>query len=151
EDTYRTLTAVESVLMMIDSAKGVEGQTEKLMDVCRLRDTPIITFMNKFDRDSLDPFELLDNVEKKLSIGCTPMTWPIGDGVDFKGVYDIRNKRIRSFKGSTDPFNPVIVDASNLESEEVKKFIGATLQAKLIEDMTMVEELIAPFNHEEYL
>ena len=151
EDTYRTLTAVESVLMMIDSAKGVEGQTEKLMDVCRLRDTPIITFMNKFDRDSMDPFELLDNVEKKLSISCTPMTWPIGDGVDFKGVYDIRSKKIRSFKGSPDPFNPKVIDASDLNSDTVKDYIGEKLQNKLIEDMMMVEELISAFNHEEYL
>lgn len=150
EDTYRTLTAVESVLMMIDGAKGVEGQTEKLMDVCRLRDTPIITFMNKFDRDSLDPFELLDNVEKKLSITCSPMTWPVGDGVDFKGVYDIHNKKIRTFKGSTDPFNPKIVDASNLDSPELANFLGERLLAKLKEDLVMVEELLPEFNEEEY-
>lgn len=151
EDTYRTLTAVESVLMMIDSAKGVEGQTEKLMDVCRLRDTPIVTFMNKFDRDSMDPFDLLDNVEKKLNIQCVPMTWPIGDGVDFKGVYDFRTKKIRTFEDKNDPFNPMIIDASDLEAQSVKDYLGETLQSKLIEDLQMVEELIEPFNEELYL
>jgi peptide chain release factor 3 len=151
EDTYRTLTAVESVLMMIDSAKGVEGQTEKLMEVCRLRDTPIITFMNKFDRDSLDPFELLDNVEKKLSIQCVPMTWPIGDGVDFKGVYDFKTKMIRSFGNKRDPFNPTVVDASDLNSPELLKFLGQPLRDKLEEDLSMATELIEPFNEELYL
>lgn len=151
EDTYRTLTAVESVLMMIDSAKGVEGQTEKLMDVCRLRDTPIVTFMNKFDRDSMDPFELLDNVEKKLSIQCVPMTWPIGDGVNFKGVYDFRTQKIRIFEDKSDPFSPTIIDASDLNSEELKKYLGSTLADKLAEDLLMVDELIEPFNEELYL
>ena len=152
EDTYRTLTAVESVLMMIDSAKGVEGQTEKLMDVCRLRDTPIMSFMNKYDRDSLDPFELLDNVEKKLKIECTPMTWPIGSGVDFKGVYDFRSKTIRSFKDSKDPFSPTVIDASDPESAEVKTFIGSELlHEKLVEDLAMARELIPPFDEEAYL
>ena len=151
EDTYRTLTAVESVLMMIDSAKGVEGQTEKLMDVCRLRDTPIITFMNKFDRDSMDPFELLDNVEKKLSIQCVPMTWPIGDGVNFKGVYDFKTKKIRTFEDKSDPFNPTIIDAGNLDVESVVQYIGEDLKDKLAEDLIMVQELIAPFDEELYL
>ena len=151
EDTYRTLTAVESVLMMIDSAKGVEGQTEKLMDVCRLRDTPIITFMNKFDRDSMDPFELLDNVEKKLSIQCVPMTWPIGDGVNFKGVYDFKTKQIRTFEDKSDPFNPTIIDASNLDDSSVVEYIGEELRDKLSEDLMMVQELIAPFDEELYL
>ncbi len=145
EDTYRTLTAVESVLMMIDSAKGVEGQTEKLMEVCRLRDTPIVTFMNKFDRDSLDPFELLDNVEQKLSIQCVPMTWPIGDGVDFKGVYDFKTKMIRSFGNKRDPFNPTIVDASDLDCADLLKFLGPVLTDKLKEDLQMANELIRAF------
>jgi len=151
EDTYRTLTAVESVLMMIDSAKGVEEQTQKLMEVCRLRDTPIVTFMNKFDRDSMDPFELIDNIEKELSIQCVPMTWPVGDGVDFKGVYDIATKTIRSFKGQKNPFEPNVVDASDLQSPELVNFIGAALRDKLEEDLMMVEELIPSFSEEEYL
>lgn len=151
EDTYRTLTAVESVLMMIDGAKGVEGQTEKLMDVCRLRDTPVITFINKFDRDAMDPFELIDNIEKKLSIQCVPMTWPIGDGVNFKGVYDFKTKMIRSFGNKKDPMNPTIVDATDLDSPHILTFMGQALKEKLQEDLVMVEELIEPFNEELYL
>ncbi len=151
EDTYRTLTAVESVLMMIDSAKGVEEQTKKLMEVCRLRDTPIVTFMNKFDRDSMDPFELIDNVEKICSIQCVPLTWPIGDGVDFKGVYDIRTKSIVSFKESNDPSNPTVTDADDLKSSTVIDLIGETLAEKLENDLEMVSELMPQFNEEEFL
>lgn len=151
EDTYRTLTAVESVLMMIDSAKGVEGQTEKLMDVCRMRNTPIVSFMNKFDRDAMDPFDLLDNVEKKLDIACAPMTWPIGDGVNFKGVYDILTKKIRVFKDKTDPFNPIIIDASDLDHPQLIDYLHESLLEKLKEDLQMVQELIAPFDKDEYL
>lgn len=87
EDTYRTLTAVDCCLMVIDAAKGVEDRTRKLMEVTRLRDTPILTFMNKLDRDIRDPMELLDEVENELKIGCAPITWPIGCGKLFKGVY----------------------------------------------------------------
>ncbi len=151
EDTYRTLTAVESVLMMIDSAKGVEEQTIKLMEVCRMRDTPIVTFMNKFDRDSLDPFELIDNVEQICSISCVPMTWPIGSGVEFKGVYDLKQKKIVSFKDSNDPFSPTIIDAKDLDAKEVIDYIGASLLEKLKADLEMVQELMPEFDEEEFL
>lgn len=152
EDTYRTLTAVESVLMMIDSAKGVEEQTKKLMEVCRMRDTPIVTFMNKFDRDAMDAFELIDNVEKICSIQCVPMTWPIGDGVKFKGVYDLKNKTIVSFRESNDPNDPIIVQADDLDSDEVKNFIkDDQILEKLKEDLMMVEELMPEFDEEEFL
>ncbi|MDA8791997.1 peptide chain release factor 3 [Bacteriovoracaceae bacterium] len=150
EDTYRTLTAVESVLMMIDSAKGVEAQTIKLMEVCRLRDTPIVTFMNKFDRDSMDPFELLENLEKILSIQCVPMTWPIGHGVTFKGVYDFRNQKIMVYNDKFDPLDSKIIDASDLSSPEVIEYIGVELKEKLEEDLEMVKECISPFNKDEY-
>ncbi|MDH4466612.1 MAG: peptide chain release factor 3 [Bacteriovoracaceae bacterium] len=151
EDTYRTLTAVESVLMMIDGAKGVEEQTIKLMDVCRLRDTPIVTFMNKFDRDAMDPFALIDNVESILKIQCVPLTWPVGDGVDFKGVYDLKNKVIRLFNDAYDPFSPTIIDASNLESDICKKMLGPKITDKLQQDLMMVDELIGEFHIDEYL
>lgn len=151
EDTYRTLTAVESVLMMIDSAKGVEAQTIKLMEVCRMRDTPIVTFMNKYDREAMDPFELIANVEKILNIQCVPMTWPIGSGVDFKGVFDLRTAQIMSFKDAKDPFNPKIIDATNLDSAEVLAFIGAPLLAILKEELEMVAALIGRFETEEFL
>ncbi len=150
EDTYRTLTAVESVLMMIDSAKGVEAQTIKLMEVCRMRDTPIVTFMNKFDREAMDPFALLDNIESILKIQCIPMTWPVGNGVDFKGVYDFKTKQILSFKDSRDPFTPSYVDASNLDAVSLKEAIGPALVEKLKEELEMVETLIPEFSMEEY-
>ena len=151
EDTYRTLTAVESVLMMIDSAKGVEAQTIKLMEVCRMRDTPIVTFMNKFDRDAMDPFELLDNVEKICSIQCVPMTWPLGDGVDFKGVYNLHSKTITSFEESSDPMQARVLDASDLNAKEVVEFAGEDALSKLREDLEMISELLPTLDREEFL
>src|SRR5690554_4816201 len=97
EDTYRTLTAVDSALMMIDCAKGVEERTIKLMEVCRLRDTPILTFINKMDREVRDPIEVMDEVETVLDIQCAPMTWPIGMGRHFKGVYHLYNDVIHLY------------------------------------------------------
>jgi peptide chain release factor 3 len=94
EDTYRTLTAVDSALMVIDVAKGVEARTIKLMEVCRLRDTPILTFINKLDREGRDPIELLDEVEEVLKIQCAPITWPIGMGKRLKGVLDLRDETV---------------------------------------------------------
>ena len=93
EDTYRTLTAVDSAVMVIDAAKGIEARTRKLFEVCRLRDIPIITFINKMDRESRDPFELLDEIEKTLALDTTPMTWPVGRGRDFLGTYDVADRR----------------------------------------------------------
>jgi peptide chain release factor 3 len=151
EDTYRTLTAVESVLMMIDSAKGVEEQTIKLMEVCRMRDTPIVTFMNKFDRDTMDPFELIDNVEEICSIQCVPMTWPIGSGVDFKGVFDLQTKMITIFEDNAEPGNPTLIDGADLDSKEVLDYVGDELIDKLKEDLEMVSELMPNFDEEEFL
>lgn len=98
EDTYRTLTAVDSALMVIDSAKGVEERTIKLMEVCRLRDTPILTFINKLDREGRDPLDLLSEVENILNIRCAPITWPIGMGKGFKGIFHLYNDNIRLFE-----------------------------------------------------
>ena len=95
EDTYRTLTAVDSAVMVIDAAKGIEARTRKLFEVCRLRDIPILTFINKMDRESRDPFELLDEIEKTLALDTAPMTWPIGQGRDFVGTYDLQNGTVR--------------------------------------------------------
>ena len=94
EDTYRTLTAVDSAVMVIDAAKGIESQTLKLFEVCRLRDVPIITFINKMDRESRDPFDLLDEIEQTLALDVTPASWPIGMGREFKGCYDVLGKRL---------------------------------------------------------
>ncbi len=151
EDTYRTLTAVESVLMMIDSAKGVEERTIKLMEVCRMRDTPIVTFMNKYDREAMDPFQLIDDVEKVLGIQCVPMTWPVGSGVDFRGVYDFATKRILSFKDAKDPFSPTLVDASDLDAPALKEFLGERILAKFKEELEMAVGLMPEFDKELYL
>ena len=150
EDTYRTLTAVESVLMMIDSAKGVEAQTIKLMEVCRMRDTPIITFMNKFDRETMDPFALIDNIESILNIQCAPQTWPMGSGVDFKGVLDLKTKLIRSFNDH-DPFSPIEIDAGDFDAPTVVKFLGPQLHAEMKEQLQMVAELMPEFSEDEFL
>ena len=99
EDTYRTLTAVDSAVMVIDAAKGIEARTRKLFEVCRLRDIPIITFINKMDRESRDPFDLLDEIEKTLALDTTPMTWPIGRGRDFLGTYDVVDGGVRLLEG----------------------------------------------------
>ncbi|MEM7154714.1 MAG: peptide chain release factor 3 [Myxococcota bacterium] len=98
EDTYRVLTAVDAALMVIDGAKGVESRTEKLIDICRLRDTPVVTFVNKMDRECMEPLEVLDDVESKLGIACVPMTWPIGMGKNFRGVYHLHHQRLFLFK-----------------------------------------------------
>ena len=99
EDTYRTLTAVDSAIMVIDAAKGIESQTRKLFEVCRLRNIPIITFINKVDREGRDPFTLLDEIESTLALDAAPMTWPLGMGVDFRGVFDLRDHRILAMPG----------------------------------------------------
>ncbi|MEI6805954.1 MAG: GTP-binding protein, partial [Myxococcaceae bacterium] len=98
EDTYRTLTAVDSAIMVLDAAKGIEAQTLKLFEVCRLRDIPIITFINKVDRETRDPFELLEEIEKKLALDVTPLSWPIGMGQEFQGCYQIKEKNFLPFK-----------------------------------------------------
>ena len=102
EDTYRVLTAVDSALMVIDSGKGVEPQTEKLMEVCRMRNTPIMTFINKLDRDGMAPMDILANIEDKLQIECAPLSWPIGMGKDFKGVYNLYRKSLHLFTPGQD-------------------------------------------------
>ena len=99
EDTYRTLTAVDSAVMVIDAAKGIEARTRKLFEVCRLRDIPIITFINKMDRESRDTFDLLDEIEKTLALDTTPMTWPVGRGRDFMGTFDVVHGGIRLLEG----------------------------------------------------
>lgn len=122
EDTYRTLTAVDSALMVIDAAKGVESRTVKLMEVCRLRSTPIMTFINKLDRDGRDPLELLDEVESVLNIRCAPMTWPIGMGKALKGIYHLREDRIYLYpKGDSDE---EIVAIEGLDSEAGREALG---------------------------
>ncbi|MBV27717.1 MAG: peptide chain release factor 3, partial [Gammaproteobacteria bacterium] len=124
EDTYRTLTAVDSALMVIDGAKGVEPRTIKLMEVCRLRDTPIITFINKLDREIRDPIEVLDEIEDILQIQCAPMNWPIGMGQQFKGVYELAADRIVCFEKSQGHHIHTYHVIQGLDSNEARELLG---------------------------
>jgi len=123
EDTFRTLTAVDAVLMVIDASKGVESQTKKLLEVCRLKRTPVITFMNKLDLEAMDPLDLLDNLEKELGMTCTPMTWPIGKGSDFQGVYDLRDRTL-SFYAAAERGRKSERVVADLDSDEAAELLG---------------------------
>lgn len=149
EDTYRVLTAVDSALMLLDNAKGVEGRTRALMDVCRLRDTPVITFANKLDREGLDPFELMDNVEKTLKITCAPMTWPIGMGKRFEGVYDLVNKRVVFYEPAKRGRKNDQMHIEDVNDSSLDGWIGQLAADKLREDLELIEAL-EPFDLEAY-
>ena len=138
EDTYRTLTAVDSCLMVIDAAKGVEDRTRKLMEVTRLRDTPIITFMNKLDRDILDPMELLDEVETELNIACAPITWPIGCGKLFKGVYHIQRDETYLYATGQGHTIQELRVVKGLNNPELDEAIGSDLASQLREELDLV-------------
>ncbi|MFA1490584.1 peptide chain release factor 3 [Haemophilus influenzae] len=151
EDTYRTLTAVDSCLMVIDSAKGVEERTIKLMEVTRLRDTPIITFMNKLDRDIRDPMELLDEVENVLKIRCAPITWPIGCGKLFKGVYHLAKDETylyQSGQGSTIQAVRVVKGLNNLELDVA---VGDDLAQQLRDELELVQGASNEFEQDAFI
>lgn len=151
EDTYRTLTAVDSALMIIDGAKGVEDRTIKLMEVCRLRTTPILTFINKMDRDTRDPIEVMDEVETVLNIQCAPMTWPIGMGRHFKGVYHLYNDVIHLYtqgQGSRIPDDRRI---EGLDNPEFDALLGEDLAEELRTEVELVRGASHAFDHEAYL
>jgi peptide chain release factor 3 len=149
EDTYRTLTAVDSALMVIDCAKGVEDRTIKLMDVCRLRDTPIMTFVNKLDRDGRPPIELLDEIESVLKIQCAPVTWPIGMGRDLLGVYHLRDDRIHVYvpveKGRAGSHETI----DGLAGPEAREFLGDRYAA-FVEEVELVRGASPAFDLEKY-
>ncbi|RUO64922.1 bacterial peptide chain release factor 3 (bRF-3) [Pseudidiomarina planktonica] len=150
EDTYRTLTAVDSCLMVIDGAKGVEDRTIKLMEVTRLRDTPIITFMNKLDRDIRDPLELLDEVERILNIMCAPITWPIGSGKNFKGVYHLKDDQIILYKSGQGHKIQDIDVIDGLNNPELDKRIGSYAD-DLREEIELVRGASNEFDHELFM
>ncbi|HDZ38232.1 MAG TPA: peptide chain release factor 3, partial [Marinobacter sp.] len=143
EDTYRTLTAVDSCLMVIDSAKGVEERTIKLMDVTRLRDTPILTFMNKLDRETRDPIELMDEVENVLKIACAPITWPIGMGKNFKGVYHLLRDEVILYQGGQGHAIQDVRVISGLANPELDTVLGAYAS-----DLRNEVELVKGASHE---
>src|SRR5256714_326165 len=141
EDTYRTLTAVDSAVMVIDAAKGIEARTRKLFEVCRLRDIPIITFINRMDRESRDTFDLMDEIEKTLALDTTPMTWPVGRGRDFLGTYDVRNGGVRLLEGggaktgATEQF-----DIAELAGRNANLDVG-----EIRDELALVSEACKPF------
>lgn len=151
EDTYRVLTAVDSALMIIDSSKGIETQTKKLFQVCRDRNLPIITFMNKMDLEGRDPFELIDEVEQTLNLPCFTMTWPIGQGRDFKGVYDLNEKRIRLFEPGQKTLGFDQKFFTNLDDPDLQEAVGATLLDKLKDDLELLVGAGHDFDPERYL
>ncbi len=149
EDTFRTLTAVDSVIIVVDSAKGVETQTRKLMEVCRMRNTPVIIYANKMDREGRDPFDLLDELEEELKIAVRPLSWPIEQGPRFKGVYNIFEKKLDLYQ----PSKQVVTEkvAIDLDSNELDKSIGVSQAAKLREDLDLINGVYPEFEVQSYL
>ena len=138
EDTYRTLTAVDSVIVVIDVAKGVEAQTEKLVEVCRMRNIPIIVFINKLDREGKDAFDLLDEVEQKLGLKTVPLSFPIGMGYDFQGIFNLWNENIRLFEGEQKNTISQSNLIENIDDPALEKAIGSSAKEALAEELELV-------------
>jgi len=150
EDTYRVLTAVDSALMVIDSAKGVEPQTEKLMEVCRMRNTPIMTFINKLDRDGLAPLDILAEIEEKLQIECAPLSWPIGMGKRFRGVYNLHQQQLYLFSPGSQIRHQKKVLITDLSDSRLDDLLDSQAD-ELREDVALIEGAADPFDLEQYL
>lgn len=150
EDTFRTLTAVDSVIIVIDAAKGVEPQTEKLMNVCRMRKTPVIIFINKMDRPADDTFGLLEDIEKQLQISTRPLSWPINSGPGFKGVYNIFDSCLQLFNPNIQEIDPAI-KFTNLADPELETFIGKSDAQTLRDDIELIEGVYPEFDVNQYL
>jgi len=150
EDTYRVLTAVDSALMVIDSGKGVEPQTEKLMEICRMRNTPIITFINKLDRDGLSPLDLIADIEDKLQIECVPLSWPVGMGKAFKGVYNRYRREMHIFTPGKNTHPGEGIRIKDLADPRLDQLLGSQAR-ELRGDMELVEGATNPFDIAQYL
>lgn len=150
EDTFRTLTAVDSVIIVVDIAKGVETQTRKLMEVCRMRNTPVIIFVNKTDREGQNPFDLLDELEAELKIGVRPLTWPINQGQRFKGVYNIYEEKLDLYTPSKQTVTESVA-FNDITSKELEKYIGESDANQLREDMELINGVYNPFDINDYL
>ncbi|MDG1915423.1 MAG: peptide chain release factor 3 [Crocinitomix sp.] len=151
EDTYRTLTAVDSVILIIDSASGVEAQTKRLMEVCRMRNTPVIIFINKIDREGRDSFDLLDELEDILKIKVRPLSWPIGIGHTFQGVYNIYNKELNLFAANKTKISEDVISIEDLNDPALDEVIGGKPAAELREELELVEGVYDQFDRETYL
>lgn len=150
EDTYRVLTAVDSAVMVIDSAKGVETQTEKLMEVCRMRNTPLITFINKLDREGRSPLELLDEIEDKLQIECTPLSWPIGMGKNFRGVYNLFRNELQLFTPGAETREQKRMTIHDLADPKLDELLGNQAD-ELRDDIELLEGAANPLELDQYL
>lgn len=150
EDTYRTLTAVDSVIIVVDVAKGVEQQTRKLMEVCRMRNTPVIIFVNKLDREGRDPFEILDELEAELKIAVRPLSWPINIGAKFKGVYNIYEHSLDLFTPSKTQVTER-VEIDSVDDPRIDEAVGEKDAAKLREDLELIEGVYPELNTDDYL
>jgi peptide chain release factor 3 len=151
EDTYRTLTAVDAAVMVIDGAKGVESQTQKLFEVCRLRDLPILTFCNKMDRESRDTFEIIDEIQENLAIDVTPASWPIGVGRDFIGCYDILRDRLELMDRSDRNKIAESIQINGLDDPKLAEHVPADLLEKFLEELEMARELLPKFDQQALL
>ncbi len=151
EDTYRTLTAVDSAIVVMDVAKGVESRTEKLVNVCRMRDTPMLVFINKMDRAGKDPIMLLDEIEEKLGLNVKPLSWPIGMGTRFKGVYDLYKKKLVLFRPHGEHSSDESVEFEDLEDPYLDEMVGEELADELREEVEIIETVYPDFSREKYL
>jgi peptide chain release factor 3 len=150
EDTYRTLTAVDSVILVVDVAKGVEEQTRKLMQVCRMRNTPVIIFVNKCDREGQDPFDILEELEKELQISTRPLSWPINMGKRFKGVYLLHNKSLNLFEGDKTKKAAEYQNIEDINAPVLDELVGGEDAAQLREDVELIEGVFEPFDKSLY-
>ncbi len=151
EDTYRTLTAVDAAIMVIDGAKGVESQTRKLFEVCRMRDLPILTFCNKMDRESRDTFDIIDEIQENLAIDVTPASWPIGVGRDFVGAYDLLHDRLEIMDRADRNKVAESIKINGLDDPKLAEHVPAELLAKLRDDLEMARALLPPFDRKAFL
>src|SRR5687768_12389960 len=151
EDTYRVLTAVDAAIMVIDAGKGIETQTRKLFEVCRQRGIPIFTFMNKLDRPARDPMALLDELERVLGIAAYPVNWPLGNGAEFRGVYNRQSKQVNFFERVAGGVYRAPVSVHDLSDPVVRERMAPDVYAKVVEELEMLEGAGASFNHDEIL
>lgn len=151
EDTFRTLTAVDSVIVVVDVAKGVEEQTEKLVEVCKMRNIPMLVFINKMDREGKDAFDLMDEVEQKLGLKVTPLSWPIGIGSTFKGIYNIWEKNINLFSAENKQKIADAISFENLEDPELEGIIGDSYAENLRNEIELISEVYPEFSQEDYM
>jgi peptide chain release factor 3 len=146
EDTYRTLSAVDSVILVVDSVKGVEEQTRKLMEVCRMRNTPVMIFINKMDREGIYPYDLLDELEQELKIAVCPYTWPIGNGKQFKGVYNLLKEEVQIYAPEKSSVPENLISTNDIQDPKLRDYVGIESITRLWEEIDFVHDMFETFN-----